>query len=302
MISFVIRLIVACHLCIRCSGVSTAIGFIPLLTFVILIQVIEELSPSERISFDSPLQLLLIGIGNAINRDRLLVVLRLLLIAFSGHRAIITQGSFMIRALSVFCFCYDCSMSWNVDIFEPEKYWEINILKESLGKTTCHFIGDELRPLYVDALTIYYACLFDDAVLSKLGSLHYLLMPMTSAIEATLFKLADELGIKYSKQATIGTVFSKNQVSSLVTMISDMRQKLVVEEQLGFLGGFIQAYRNNPIHNGMELFVENKQQLQNKLAAIFDRIKSLVESLERAGLLNFTPYNRAPIGTASNWG
>jgi hypothetical protein len=192
-------------------------------------------------------------------------------------------------------------MTWHTG-WGLEEDKEIKTLKESLGKTTCHFIGDDLRPLYVDALIIYNATKSDAASISKLTSLHGMLMPLTYALEATLFKLADELNIRYEQRQTIGQVFSTQNILKLANKIDNGAQQRVIKEQLSNLSGFIQEYRNNPIHNGKDLAIENIRQLENKLGAIFDRVKSLIEALDKAGLIAVPPYNRPAIGSADNWG
>lgn len=182
---------------------------------------------------------------------------------------------------------------------------ELRFIKGSLGKTTCHFIGEGLRPLFIQAITAYFQLRnaprhpLDDYD-SRYENSHLVFMPLSIALEKVLFKLADELNLSYRKSATIGAVFDRAQVAKLVVGLGDGKQGRVVEEQLAFIGGFIQEYRNNPIHGDIK--IESDRQLQNKIGAVLDRLRSLIEAFDRVGLIEVPEFKYPAIGERSNWG
>lgn len=113
----------------------------------------------------------------------------------------------------------------------------------------------------------------------------FIVMPLCLITEEVLFKIATEMGMVYRPRATIGQVFVKENIQKLIDKIEDNKKKSKVERLLNDIGGFIQNYRNDPMHASQKYLLSNFLQAKNKIGAIFDAIKGLIEALDDEGLI-----------------
>ena len=186
------------------------------------------------------------------------------------------------------------SNNWSYDeakyLSKDEKY-----LYERLGRLAYHYLGPELRVLFIDALSILSLARKSEGM--TITNISLLLIPLACVLEATLFKIADSLGFTYNEKSTIGQVFSD---TSNLNKLVEAKASLSENEQLLTIISFIRVYRNEPIHGVAKQRIINIERLEGKKESMLDKVHSLVELLDEKKLIE-TRKKRPNIGIRE-WG
>jgi len=118
---------------------------------------------------------------------------------------------------------------------------------------------------------------------NKYSDYSFITVQASKALEAWIFKLANDLGIETTNDK-VG-VLQDQIVGQLNLLLEGVESKLgeIIKQEIAYLKIFIKEYRHEVVHCSHKM--ESSQQAKNKVMVLYEKINSITSKLIKAGLL-----------------
>lgn len=169
---------------------------------------------------------------------------------------------------------------------------EVQYLKDLLGEKTYEYVNFNCltgRARLVDSIVLMMTFKNRDLA-EKLYDPSCIIMSASVAVEDILLTVAEELGMTVDTRSTAAQVYSDDgtitkYILQPLGISYDSNPGREIVDNFMNIRGFINAYRNKPLHRSSEPLCANLPQTEKKIMTILDRLASFIVPLLEGGLI-----------------